>query len=858
MQPVKHFASTWEAEVSRPVGQNLADDQLRIEPLSHSVEAPESPAVHQLTHARSEQVVRPRQSLRVIAIATRLNIAIIIGLYAPASLFGQTSIILLKNGMQYGPGFYSEVNTIIQSSTKPRSPAGGNSIGRLDDGLREIYFHRSQRNAGDDVGVNPPIQIELGNKSQVATSGQAIMGIGPALRVSEFDNFGRRIYSLFTAAGRRDVVQGITEVSPYVIRVEGLNSDRSFMWDMRLALSALPPNRLRAILAQNAQSAQDWLDIVELYQTAERYYDADSVLREAIQRYPELERTMKGQSNVLRQRLSNQMLEEFQVRLDAHQYKMAARVLESAKATSLSQEAKIRIDSKIAELNSEDLKIKELVAKLKQNLADLDDPSMRSDLDPIMKEIETELTAGSAERLVDYRRLSADASIDNETLVALGIGGWLLGPGSGQQNLSTVRAVANSRPLFSEYLASSNSSEREQLLNQIRQTEAGVASIADQIIAQLKPPLPLPEGQQIAEHPGRYRLAAPLPPAFEGQTVEYLLQLPPEYDPNLRYPCIVALHGENAPLTTSTVEMQWWCGDFNERFQAHIGEAQRNGYIVICPEWTHDNQTDFNFTENEHARVLSCLRDGMRRVGVDSDRVFITGHHMGADAAWDLALAHPDLWAGLICISGQKGEITKQYRPNAELVPTYFVFGQHDGAPPPLDPDRNGDILDIYLGSSKYDCTMVIFQGRGRDHFQEELPNLVQWMGLSSHRRNPYMKEFEVSSIRAGDRFFWWLEIDQFSENRTQNPLLPINYKAVADIEAAVPTANNVRLKFPVDRFSILISPELFDFAERLNISAGKLNERVSISPDLEYLLEDARTRADRQHLYWAKVQIPQ
>ena len=46
----------------------------------------------------------------------------------------------------------------------------------------------------------------------------------------------------------------------------------------------------------------------------------------------------------------------------------------------------------------------------------------------------------------------------------------------------------------------------------------------------------------------------------------------------------------------------------------------------------------------------SRLRDACKRFSIDIDRVFLSGHSMGGDAAWDIGLAHPDLWAGVIPI----------------------------------------------------------------------------------------------------------------------------------------------------------------------------------------------------------------
>ena len=76
-----------------------------------------------------------------------------------------------------------------------------------------------------------------------------------------------------------------------------------------------------------------------------------------------------------------------------------------------------------------------------------------------------------------------------------------------------------------------------------------------------------------------------------------------------------------------------------------------SGWDSLLPLQT-PKQPMYNYTENEHQRILRPLRDAMRRFNIDSDRIFVAGHFMGADAAWDLALAHPDMWAGAIIIGG--------------------------------------------------------------------------------------------------------------------------------------------------------------------------------------------------------------
>ena len=157
----------------------------------------------------------------------------------------------------------------------------------------------------------------------------------------------------------------------------------------------------------------------------------------------------------------------------------------------------------------------------------------------------------------------------------------------------------------------------------------------------------------------------------------YLAQLPPEYDPQKRYPCIVSLHGAG---TTAEQQIDWWAGSYDQASGRRLGQATRRGYIVIAPKWSSENQAKYEYTAREHAAILYCLRDACRRFSVDTDRVFLSGHSMGGDAAWDIGLAHPDLWAGVVPIVATAGKYVSRYWQNARnQLPLYFVSGDMDG-----------------------------------------------------------------------------------------------------------------------------------------------------------------------------------
>ena len=92
--------------------------------------------------------------------------------------------------------------------------------------------------------------------------------------------------------------------------------------------------------------------------------------------------------------------------------------------------------------------------------------------------------------------------------------------------------------------------------------------------------------------------------------------------------------------------------------------------------------------------MLGALRDACRRFSIDTDRVFLTGHGMGGDAAWDIAIAHPDLWAGVIpIVAAGRSSIVGRYAKNARYVTWYFVAGELDGD----KMARNAAQLDRYM-----------------------------------------------------------------------------------------------------------------------------------------------------------------
>ncbi len=249
------------------------------------------------------------------------------------------------------------------------------------------------------------------------------------------------------------------------------------------------------------------------------------------------------------------------------------------------------------------------------------------------------------------------------------------------------------------------------------------------------------------------------------------------------------------------------------------------------------------------------LRDACRRFSIDTDRVFLSGHSMGGDAAWDIALAHPDLWAGVIPIVATSGKFVPRYTPNAAKLSMYFVSGELDGS----KTVTNAPEFDRYLTNHNgWDTTLVEYQGRGHEHFSDEIQRLFEWMGHK--KRDFFPREFSVVTMRSFDNFFWNVDIKGMPSSQTVDPAAwpppkgtqPMRLEMKADAAAA----NGLSVRMQRVKLTVWLSPEWVSFERPITLSInGNTIPRNSIKPSLSVLLEDVRTRGDRQHPFWAKVE---
>jgi pimeloyl-ACP methyl ester carboxylesterase len=601
------------------------------------------------------------------------------------------------------------------------------------------------------------------------------------------------------------------------------------------------------------------------YIEAKRYREARQTIEEAIQRFPTELANRVGLIAQTQQLLSNQQFEEINIRREAGQTQLAYRMLSAFPKELI--ESQIRIKNELDQLGRNLELLAQIAGSLRERVDRLT-PEDRAIAAPLIDELLEEMTIDSAIRLDDYVRLGAGDSMANENMVALAVGGWILGPGAGIQNFAIAKSLIRVRQLTREYLVEQSPEARLAILAQLKSEDGAQPELLAKLLTMLKPPLDLPEHN--AQDPvGYYRQTVRL---NSGDEVQYTIQLPPEYDPNRKYPCIVALPGSVAEHQLN-ISIDYWCGSVVplEGWEGRFGQATRYGYIVISPNWLAGRIGGYQYTEGEKARILACYRDALRRASIDADRAFISGHFEGATAAWDIAQSHPDLWAGAVLISPTADKYIPLYHSNVQAprdapndVPlaTYIVYGEMDGVR--MNSPGIGITADRYLKNLQYDSIVVEHIGQGRGLFSSELPRIMQWMQLSSRRRQRAPRVLDFVTMRPGDRFFYWLEVDQVSPEVVSNslelqPRRDAARRGKFEANLLDSAINGVRVsKVPsADRGAwVWLSPEMVDFGRDITLIFRGKTTKYNLTPDISVMLEDVRQRGDRSHFFWQKVAL--
>jgi enterochelin esterase-like enzyme len=793
----------------------------------------------------------------VLVLANRsLTFGFVFALVGMASDAGE---IRLKNG------------TVLKGNLSLMSQMGGSStvVGRglvakdatpnpqniilVDNGWQKYYVPRRQiPDAGvvkDIIPSNPQtFVIPLPKHPQ----GRVIASVGSIVGVTPFDPFGHRTISLMSAKGRLDVVQAVSRIEPDHVVLDAVN----YNWQVGASLSTVPRDTLDKLLRLKVKDddVAARFGLVRFYSQAEFYQEAFKELDAIVARFPD----QQARADIIRAELMDyfgrQVLTELSRRRTAGQHQLAYDYAQGLLKQKLGGAVMDDVRKFLREYDEMLKSIERAKILLADWQAKLKEPAIVQQLQPLRTEINEQLNVETLSRLDAFLQGENDKQLTPEQRLALAYSGWVVGAVNAITDLNLAIQYWDARFNILEAVRADSIQTRDQHYQDLRRVEG----VGPKVVMQLTALLP-PIHEAVEIKPGEvHRVQV----TSEGQTpaVAYSVLLPPEYSPFHSYPLLIALRSREHSYEQT---LQWWGGTPQNQ-----GPTMRRGYIVIAPEYIEERQTDYTYSSTAHQVVIDSLRDARKRFSIDSNRVFLSGHGIGADAAFDLGMSHPDEFAGVIPIGGECQHYPKLSLMNGRFT-AWYVIGRGfnveaqngpNGAVQ-RDPANNAAFDEIFKYGFQFDFMLVEYLGRGVDRYLDEVPKLFEWMEL--HVRKPPPKDadrpndFEIISLRKTDnRHFWLTAIDL-----PWTAILPAtsgNSKNLKmTIQATINEGNKIRVASPAKHYLIRLGPDSIDFEKRVEVlKDGKRMWSGFATPESTAILNELRATGDRTRLPLAVLDV--
>ncbi|MET7483228.1 hypothetical protein [Streptomyces sp. NPDC005538] len=145
--------------------------------------------------------------------------------------------------------------------------------------------------------------------------------------------------------------------------------------------------------------------------------------------------------------------------------------------------------------------------------------------------------------------------------------------------------------------------------------------------------------------------------ADTGQSIQYNLFVPKDYDANKSYPMVLFMHDAGTVSSNPLITLTQGLGAV---IWATPSEQAKRECFVLAPQFTgeSDEGSDGNATALKTIKGLVDSVTG-KYAGIDTDRLYTTGQSGGAMTSIALDFTYPDLFAASFLVAGQWGDLDK-------------------------------------------------------------------------------------------------------------------------------------------------------------------------------------------------------
>jgi pimeloyl-ACP methyl ester carboxylesterase len=771
--------------------------------------------------------------------------------------------VYLKDGFTLHGKVRREADLMTDPLTGQMIPViKGSNFFIVDDRVRWVIFgHRGVQDADPDVNSRGDF-LEF----TYPLSGTKPNSLPKSARLDRItpinDNWQRTVF-LRNEMGQYTIRQRLTALTPYAARIES----NIYQWNVFYQTAELGQDTVRRLLATHPQLKEEGAPDIEKRMKKFRFLlqagwllAAEEELDKAFKDLPQEKDRLDRARVTLRQAQSRSMWDEVETANRAGRNSYVRDILNRMPTAELDSRLAIDVASLKAKYDTWDRQTSEARRLLDVTTGMVVGPPRRVFAEAVPL-IRADAGPDTLERLEAFMPIAAQLeqevksgrtpSYAAEDVLALAVTGWVLGRESAEPAVAAAERLWAGREFALNYLKTHDAGVRRRDLDTYqKQNPLNINEIA-QLVALLPPPEP---ADATGPLPTGYEERVAQVPWSQNKPVNFVLQLPPEYRPTRSYPLLIVLHAAGERPA--------------EALTAWSFQAARHGYILAAPQWSSGGG-GYNYSTEEHNAVVELVKDLRRRYAVDSDRVLLTGYGDGGTMAFDVALSHPDLFAGVVPVNGRpRKSASTWYWRNAQYLPFYIVAGEMAGDTCSLD----RFLFENWM-SRGYPSLMTIYKGRPMEFYPAELPFVFDWMnrkkratGFPDLGRNPNAgnNSEEFQTMRAGDNHFYWLSVESINEKYV-NHEIGRKIGSPAALQAQIRENNQIFINTRgIKHLRVWLgrtwdaqagSKAMVDFDKPVKITINRAvlgGKERKITPSLTTMLEDLYQRGDRQRLFMA------
>ena len=578
----------------------------------------------------------------------------------------------------------TENQLLPPEGSDPEKPNKSTPLLLIDTLTRRTWVPRKRVASVDDRTTLATGRVEFVLDARDPAPPRAITSIGQTLKATPWSGHGRRTLTLKTSTGQVEVVQAVRRVSR-----DGLELfSPTHQWSSALDVAAVPVNELEAMLAANVDLANpdERLAVARFYVEAGMYPRAAAVLDGVKRDFPELGGRVDEAVAGAKAAYGAAALAEIVALRSAGADATARSVADLFPVAEVPPEIAREVESvrrDYAEADDRAATARVLFDMLHGELQGADAARFA----PYRPELADAILPGTVDRLDPFLAFADDATLPAADRLALAYSGWALGAGGASTDPDRAAGLWRARRLLGEVLAATDATRAGRLRDELAGVESvdvpTVRGLAERLRPWVETDHPLPAGLSPTE-PFALRCA----PGFGADAVPggppaYSVALPPGYSRDRLAPALIVL----GPYGRDPAEGVKFWGVNTAGGGPQPRAATARGYVVVCPDLTGTLSRDIaggaDATRHPYGQaqleaVRAVVEDVRRRFAVDPDRCYLAGHWSGGDAALDVALELPDLFAAAAVFCGRTHKFTNVLNPNAAACPLYVVGGQID------------------------------------------------------------------------------------------------------------------------------------------------------------------------------------